>query len=103
MLKADALGFVVRSRFKQNAEEEKASIFHTAKDLSNAKKKVTQLRVNGVIESDHSKIEAEVLQYYYALFNGHHDCNLVDTGFAFVPNYDNLPKFLQFVGMMDSG
>ena len=60
MLKADAIGFVVRSRFKQNAEEEKASIFHAAKELSNAKKTVSQLRINGIIESDHSKIEAEV-------------------------------------------
>ena len=36
MLRADAMGFVVRSRFKQNAEEEKASLYHAAKEVKNS-------------------------------------------------------------------
>ena len=71
MLKMDAIGFVIRSRFKQNAEEEKASIFHAAKEISNAKKSVSCLRINGVVEYDAVSIDEEVLRYFYALFNGH--------------------------------
>ena len=32
MLKADAMGVVIRSRFKQNSEDEKASLYHAARE-----------------------------------------------------------------------
>ena len=37
MLNEDLMGFTVRSRFKQNAEEEKSSLFHAARELKNKK------------------------------------------------------------------
>ena len=37
MIMEDAMGIVVRSRFKQNVQFEKASLFHTGRELKNAK------------------------------------------------------------------
>ena len=101
MLKVDAMGFVIRSRFKQNVEEEKASIFHAAKELSNGKRAISRLLINGKTESDSNCINEEVIRYFHALFNGHHDCNLLDTGVPFVPDNNHLPEMLQYLSQMD--
>ena len=37
MLDMDAMGFIIRSRFQQNAEEERASVYHSAKELRSSK------------------------------------------------------------------
>ena len=63
MLQSDLMGFKVRSRFKQNAEEERASIFHAAKELSNAQKSITCLKVGGVTVDNQNKIKMEILSY----------------------------------------
>ena len=38
--------------------------------------------------------------YFGALFNGHHDANLVDTGHAFVPDNSGLADFLSNLGKL---
>ena len=54
----DANGFLIRSRFTNNACSENASIFHANKELRNAKKNsLTKLNVEGVEETDNSVIE----------------------------------------------
>ena len=52
MLLEDAVGFVVRSRFHQNAEEEKASLFHAGREFKNSKIKITSLTSLGQILTD---------------------------------------------------
>ena len=44
MLKADAMGVVIRSRFKQNSEDEKASLYHAARKSKNDKNNVNTLK-----------------------------------------------------------
>ena len=95
------MGFVVRSRYKENIESEKASLFHLNKENKNFEKNsLESLKINGQVESDKSKIEAEVLKYFGALFNGHHDRNGDDTGLPFVPDFTDLPDFLADVGKL---
>ena len=84
------MGFSVRSRFKQNAEEEKTSLFNAARELKNKKCNIEKLKVNCAVTDDTGLIENEVLGFYGALFNGHHDTNLVDTGSTFSPDNSNL-------------
>ena len=98
MLKADAMGIVIRSRFKQNSEDEKASLFHAARELKNDKNNVKSLKIGGVTVNDQGKIEEEVLKFFGALFNGHHDVNLVDTGVPFVADNKYLGEFLEGLG-----
>ena len=43
----DSMGFVIRSRYKQNAEEEKASIFHAAREVKNDQNNINSLKING--------------------------------------------------------
>ena len=100
MLKADAMGVVIRSRFKQNSEEEKASLFHAAREAKNDKNNVSSLKIGGVNVKDQRKIEEEVLKFFGALFNGHHDINLVDTGVPFVPDNKYLDEFLDGLGTL---
>ena len=101
MLRSDAMGFVVRSRFKQNAEEEKASLYHAAKENRNSSNSVTSLKIAGQVVKNSNQIEEEVIHFYGALFNGHHNADLVDTGVPFVPNDSFLAEFLQGLSSMD--
>ena len=48
LLKEDAMGFVVRSRFGQNAEEERASLFHAGRELKNNKNNLFTIKRQGV-------------------------------------------------------
>ena len=57
MLKEDALGVIIRSRFKQNSEDEKASLYHAAREAKNDRNNVTSLRVDGKVIKDQQKIE----------------------------------------------
>ena len=95
MLKEDALGVVIRSRFKQNSEDEKASLYHAAREAKNDRNNVSSLKVDGRVIKDQQKIEEEVINFFGALFNGHHNADLVDTGFAFVPDNSFLGEFLE--------
>ena len=94
MLKADTLGVVIRSRFKQNSEDEKASLYHAAREVKNNKNNVNALKVDGIVIRDKVKIEETVLKFFGALFNGHHNVDLVDTGVSFVPDNRYLDEFL---------
>ena len=50
--------------------------------------------------SDKKIIEAEIIQYFGALFNGHHDRHGHDTGDPFQPDYTGLPDFLTGLGSL---
>ena len=100
MLNMDAMGFIVRSRFKQTAEQEKASLFHASKESLNSRKAVSTLKIDGVCTNDDSLIEDHVTNYFTALFNGFHDVNLVNTGQSFVPDDSFLPDMLNHLTCM---
>ena len=100
MIKADAMGIVIRSRHKQNAEEERASLYHAAKEAKNSKNNISSLKIGGRVIKDKLLIEKEVLEYFGALFNGHHNTDLVDTGKPFVPNEQFLGEFLVGLGRL---
>ena len=100
MLLADSMGVVIRSRYKQNSETEKASLYHAAREAKNNKNNIDKLKIDGVIVTDKKKIEDEVVKFFNALFNGHHDVNLVDTGVPFVPDLTDLNEFLKGLGRL---
>ena len=100
-LQEDALGYVVRSRLQNNASEEVASLFHANKEVKNAQKNsIKSLKVVGGVIKDPKKIEEKVTNYFNALFNGHHDVNLTNTGVPFVPDYSGLDYFLDGLSSM---
>ena len=100
MIKSDAMGFVVRSRFNQNAEGERASLYHAAREAKNGKNRVSSLKVAGNVVKEKNIIEKIVLDYFGALLNGHHNVDLVDTGIPFVPDNSNLGEFLEGLGQL---
>ena len=96
MLEKESMGFVIRSRFQENNESEKASLFHLNRENKNFNKcSLKSLKINNQITSDKTKIEEEVLKYFGALFNGHHDRHGDDTGQPFSPDFADLPNFLE--------
>ena len=98
----EALGFVIRSRFQQNAEKEKASIYHANREMKNSKKcNLNQLKINGEIVNEEKVIEEKVTSFFKALLNGHHDRNLEDTGSPFSPDWSHLDEFLDGLGRLD--
>ena len=94
MIQADAIGLVVRSRYKQNAEEEKASLYHLAKE-NNKRSNLSKLKINGSIVQEKDTIEKEVLKFYGAHFNGYHNSDLLITDLSFFPKNDFLSEFMQ--------
>ena len=64
------------------------------------KNSLRQLKINNQITSEKKTIEAAVLKYFGALFNGHHDRHGVDSGEPFVPDYSGLPDFLANLGQL---
>ena len=104
LLEKESLGFIVRSRFKENLESETASLFYLNRENKNYKKSsLQQLKIKDKTSSDKKEIESEVIKYFGALFNGHHDRAGLDTGQTFVPDYGDLPDFLQDLGSLSQG
>ena len=65
MLEKESMGFVVRSRHRESIESEKASLYHLNRENKNYKKNsLESLKINGQVEHDKEKIEAEVLKYF---------------------------------------
>ena len=102
LLYKESMGFIVRSRFSETIETEKSSLFYLNKENKNfAKSSLKELKINGVVTSDKKTIEKAVLDYFGALFNGHHDRNGVDSGQPFQPDYSGLPDFLEGLGCLN--
>ena len=75
ILQQEAMGFSIRSRFKENNETEKASLFHLNCENKNfLKNNLGQLKIDDKITDSKDKIEENVLKYYGALFNGQISC-----------------------------
>ena len=90
-----ASGHQVRSRFANNATEEVSTLFHANMEAKNANKNsLNRLKVDGKVVEDQAVVEEEILAFFQALFNGHHDANLKNTGTPFVPNWAGLESYL---------
>ena len=101
ILLQESMGFVVRSRYKENLETEMASLFHANRENKNySKNNHHELKIGDKISSDKTEIESEILGYYNALFNGHHNRDYVDTGHPFIPDNSQLPDFLTGLGKL---
>ena len=99
----EAYGLVIRSRTKQNAEEETASLYHLGKIHKSG---LTKLKVSedGIVGYKHNKpmvvtedlrrIEEETISFMDALLNGRQNQHLEDTGNSFRPDYTYLEYFL---------
>ena len=95
MFLEDSWGFVVRSRYKQNVEEEMASLYHVNREKRHgARNNISKLSVTGAIVEEREEVERHVLGFFEPLFSGAHDDRGVDTGRAFVPDDTFLEDFL---------
>ena len=71
ILLSEAEGVKVRSRFKENLEHEKASLFHLVREKKRGDEtNVEKLLIGGQEAEDRGCCEAEVLGFYEPLFNG---------------------------------
>ena len=97
----ESMGYVVRSRFKESSETEIASLFHVNREKKNSSKNnLDSLKIGNQVSDVKQDIESEVLKYFGALFNGHHDNMLHDTGKPFVPDNTGLADFLADLGKL---
>ena len=84
-------GIIIRSRHQQEAEEERAGLFHAGKEVKNAAKngleRLKVAREGGgfdIIEEE-EKIEEALYRFNDALFNARLDGNLCETGVTTLP------------------
>ena len=101
MLNIDLMGFIVRSRYKQNAEKERASLFHACKERKNGVNNINALKVDDHVVRDPMQIESKILNYFHALFNGYHNPDLSIGKAPFVPSDEYLDEFLKDLPCLD--
>ena len=70
-------------------------IFFTSCTVTSCHPPISSLKIGGKVVKDGGIIEAEVLAFFGALFNGHHNVDLVDTKVPFVPDNQHLGKLLE--------
>ena len=99
----EANELIIRSREKQNAEEEAASLYHLSKM---PKSGLTPMKVAEIGEVGYrpgvvmevtrnpQRIEQETVHFMDALLNGRQDENLQDKGVSLQPDYSDLDYFL---------
>ena len=101
LLSEGASGHKIRSRFKDNATDESASLFHANQELKiGQKNNIEKLKIDNMVTDDQHKIEKEILRFFNGLFNGHHDVDLQDTGSSFKPDFSNLDEYLDVLAPM---
>ena len=75
--------------------EETASLFHANKEMKNAaKNNITSLKIGDIVSEDKVAIEEEITTFFHALFNGHHNTSLEDTGEPFRADDSGIDYFL---------
>ena len=90
LLQYEQNGIIIRSRYQQEAEEERAGLFHAGKEIRNGVKtgiEKLKVKVEGghdIIE-DEAEIEERLFKFYDALFNARLDSNMEDTGSQTIP------------------
>ena len=96
MLVKEVHGLVVCSRYQQNLEEEKATLFHQNREVKMSKNtKLSKLKRSvSTITQDEELIAEDCWNFFDALLNGRHDKDLQDTGQTFRPSLEYLPEFL---------
>ncbi len=83
-------GVKVRSRFQENIEKERGSLYHLAREKKNGKRNNLEvLKIDGDNVSDQVKIQEKVLDYFEKLFNGR-----LDREEDFVMDVEKLPDLL---------
>jgi hypothetical protein len=71
LLVIEAEGLMVRSRFKENLEKEKACLFHLAREKKKGtENSIEKLLLHGQEVNDPVQCEREVIGFYEPLFNG---------------------------------
>ena len=113
MHQEDSIGLIVRSRFQESAEKERASLFHLNREVKKGKlSRIDKLAkeeiviTNGlkqtkrIILNDKAKIEKEAVNYFSSLFQGYHTTNGNIGPKPFRPNYTDAEYFLKGVGRL---
>ena len=101
MMMRDNMGFVIRSREKENAECEMASLYHLNRETKKGQSNnMSKLKIDGMVVENQTQIEEEALQFFTKLFQGHHGKNGVDTGKMFTPDFTHLQDFLKDIGSL---
>ena len=92
----DAWGVAVRSRVTSEIEDEVAGIYHLHQEKNNAEKcSLSQLKINGVNETDRDTIIKEVMDFFTPLFQGKHTSGGKVTETTFVQDDSLLDYFLE--------
>jgi len=103
MISEDAIGYIVRSRYQRQAEEERSTLYHINQEVKHGKSNnLSKMMVNGMETEDRGIVEGEVLGFFNSLYQGQHrsvpgQLAPVDTGQKFEGNMDLMPEFLENV------
>ena len=101
IMRDECMGFQVRSRFKENLETEKASLYHVNREKKKAgQKNISKLMVGGMEVEDRDQVEGNVCGYFESLFHGHHRSGGVNVGKAFQPDFKHVNEFLEGLGQL---
>ena len=101
IMREQSMGFKVRSRYKENLECERASLYHVNREKKKSgQRNISKLLVEGVEVEDKDTVENEVCNYFGALFGGHHRRGGVNVGRPFEPDFTHINEFLEGLGKL---
>ena len=89
-MRKENLGFAVRSRYKENPESEKASMFHVPEQAGHW----------GQVVEDRNSIDEELCGFFGDLFHGHHRNGGVTEDKTFEPDFIHIDEFLEGIGKL---
>ena len=99
-MRKENLGFVVRSRYKENLESEKASMFHVNREKKKgSQRNLNKLVIGGQVVEDRNSIE-ELCGFFGDLFHGHHRNGGVTEDKTFEPDFIHIDEFLEGIGKL---
>ena len=107
MMLDDMEGIIIRSGDKEIIDDERGSIYHLSREVKRAKTgNLDKLIINNQEETNKDAIEKEIMDFYEALYNGHHRSSEdqpkpVNTGVAFQQDSTYLEDFLQHIPSMN--
>ena len=101
IMRKENLGFIVRSRYKENLESEKGSLFHVNREKKKgSQRNLNKLVIGGQVVEDKNSIEDELGGFFGDLFHGHHRKGGVTEDKTFEPDFTHLDEFLEGVGKL---
>ena len=103
----DSKGLVIRSKVRENIDDERLSLFHLNREMKKGKKSSLSklcktVNKKRIIMEDQEEIHGMAVNFFSSLFQGYHTTNGEIRDFPFSPSFERLDFFLKGLGSLST-